>query len=125
MKKRWIGAFLAAVMTATAIAGCGGSTAAPAAEKAEETEAVSQAEEESAEEAEEVAAENTQSAEEPVEIQVFIAASLNTVMQEVAAKYNETHPDVSIVFKTPPANSSHRSKRDIPATYSSLPRRNR
>ena len=98
MKKRWIGAFLAAVMTATAIAGCGGSTAAPAAEKAEETEAVSQAEEESAEEAEEVAAENTQSAEEPVEIQVFIAASLNTVMQEVAAKYNETHPDVSIVF---------------------------
>ena len=98
MKKRWIGAFLAAVMTATAIAGCGGSTAAPAAEKEEETEAVSQAEEESAEEAEEVAAENTQSAEEPVEIQVFIAASLNTVMQEVAAKYNETHPDVSIVF---------------------------
>ena len=98
MKKRWIGAFLAAVMTAAAIVGCGGSTAAPAAEKAEETEAVSQAEEESAEEAEEVAAENTQSAEEPVEIQVFIAASLNTVMQEVAAKYNETHPDVSIVF---------------------------
>ena len=94
MKKRWIGAFLAAVMTATAIAGCGGSTAAPAAE----TEAVSLAEEESAEEAEEAAAENTQSAEEPVEIQVFIAASLNTVMQEVAAKYNETHPDVSIVF---------------------------
>ena len=76
MKKRWIGAFLAAVMTAAAIAGCGGSTAAPAAEKEEETEAVSQAEEESAEEAEEVAAENTQSAEEPVEIQVFIAASL-------------------------------------------------
>ena len=98
MKKRWIGVFLAAVMTAAAIAGCGGSTAAPAAEKEEETEAVSQAEEESAEEAEEAAAENTQSAEEPVEIQVFIAASLNTVMQEVAAKYNETHPDVSIVF---------------------------
>ena len=98
MKKRWIGVFLAAVMTAAAIAGCGGSTAAPAAEKEEETEAVSQAEEESAEEAEEAAAENTQSAEEPVEIQVFIAASLNTVMQEIAAKYNEAHPNVSIVF---------------------------
>ena len=95
MKKRWIGVFLAAVMTAAAIAGCSGSTAAPAAEKEEETEAVSQAEEESAEE---VAAENTQSAEEPVEIQVFIAASLNTVMQEIAAKYNEAHPNVSIVF---------------------------
>lgn len=98
MKKRWIGAFLAAVMTAAAIAGCGGSTAAPAAEKAEETEEVSQAEEESAVEAEEVAAENTQSAEEPVEIQVFIAASLNTVMQEIASKYNEANPNVSIVF---------------------------
>ena len=98
MKKRLIGVFLAAVMTAAAIAGCGGSTAAPAAEKEEETEAVSQAEEESAEEAEEAAAENTQSAEEPVEIQVFIAASLNTVMQEIAAKYNEAHPNVSIVF---------------------------
>ena len=98
MTKRLIGVFLAAVMTAAAIAGCGGSTAAPAAEKEEETEAVSQAEEESAEEAEEAAAENTQSAEEPVEIQVFIAASLNTVMQEIAAKYNEAHPNVSIVF---------------------------
>ncbi|MBQ6636983.1 MAG: molybdate ABC transporter substrate-binding protein [Lachnospiraceae bacterium] len=34
----------------------------------------------------------------PVELQVFIAASLNTSMQEVAAKYNEKHPNVSIVF---------------------------
>ncbi len=32
------------------------------------------------------------------EIQVFIAASLNTVMKDIAAKYNETHPDVNIVF---------------------------
>lgn len=32
------------------------------------------------------------------EIQVFIAASLNTVMEELAAKYNETHPDVKIVY---------------------------
>ena len=35
---------------------------------------------------------------EQVEIQVFIAASLNTVMTEIASKYNETHPEVSIVF---------------------------
>ncbi len=34
----------------------------------------------------------------PVELQVFIAASLNTSMQEVAAKYNEKNPNVSIVF---------------------------
>ena len=46
------------------------------------------------------AAETMESAAEgePVEIQVFIAASLNTVMTEIAAKYNETHPEVSIVF---------------------------
>ena len=35
---------------------------------------------------------------EPVELQVFIAASLNTSMQEVAAKYNEEHPNVKITF---------------------------
>ena len=100
MKKRWIGAFLAAVMTAAAITGCGGSAAAPAAEDAAETEDVSQAEEERAEDAAEAGTvgESAENTEEPAEIQVFIAASLNTVMQEVAAKYNETHPDVSIVF---------------------------
>ncbi len=32
------------------------------------------------------------------EIQVFIAASLNTVMTELAKKYNETHPEVNIVY---------------------------
>ena len=36
--------------------------------------------------------------EEPVEIQVFIAASLNTAMQEVAKAYNEEHPEVTITF---------------------------
>lgn len=35
---------------------------------------------------------------EAAEIQVFIAASLNTSMQEVAAKYNEEHPEVTITF---------------------------
>lgn len=43
------------------------------------------------------AAENA-AAEESVELQVFIAASLNTSMQEVAAKYNEEHPNVKITF---------------------------
>ena len=35
---------------------------------------------------------------EPVEIQVFIAASLNTVMTELAEKYNEEHPEAKITF---------------------------
>ncbi len=43
-------------------------------------------------------AEPAKSEEEPVDVQVFIAASLNTVMTELAAKYNETHPNVSIVY---------------------------
>lgn len=41
--------------------------------------------------------ETTDTAEE-TEIQVFIAASLNTVMTEIAEKYNEEHPEVKIVF---------------------------
>ena len=32
------------------------------------------------------------------EIQVFIAASLSKVMEEVAAKYNEAHPEVKVIF---------------------------
>lgn len=36
--------------------------------------------------------------EEETEIQVFIAASLNTVMTELAEKYNEDHPNVKITF---------------------------
>lgn len=35
---------------------------------------------------------------EATEIQVFIAASLNTVMQEIAKAYNETQPNVKITF---------------------------
>ncbi len=35
---------------------------------------------------------------EETEIQVFIAASLNTVMTELAEKYNEVHPEVTITF---------------------------
>lgn len=37
-------------------------------------------------------------AAEETEIQVFIAASLNTVMTELAEKYNEEHPEVKIVY---------------------------
>lgn len=35
---------------------------------------------------------------EETEIQVFIAASLNTVMTELAAKYKEQHPEVKLTF---------------------------
>lgn len=35
---------------------------------------------------------------EEAEIQVFIAASLNTVMTELAEMYNEEHPEVTITY---------------------------
>lgn len=35
---------------------------------------------------------------EPAEVQVFIAASLNTVMTRIAEQYEEEHPQVKIVF---------------------------
>ncbi len=40
----------------------------------------------------------TAAADGQTEIQVFIAASLSTVMDEIAAEYNKTHPDVKITY---------------------------
>ena len=39
-----------------------------------------------------------QEAEGQTEIKVFIAASLSKVMEDLAARYNETHPDVKITY---------------------------
>ena len=110
MKKKVLAALFAAVMACSLIAGCGGASSAPAApeEKTEEAaeEAQTKEEETGAEAAQsdaaatETAAEETAPAAEAeeVELQVFIAASLNTCMQEVSAKYNEEHPNVKIVY---------------------------
>lgn len=46
----------------------------------------------------EAATEAAQAAGEKTEIQVFIAASLNTVMQDLAKQYNGQHPEVTITF---------------------------
>ncbi len=46
----------------------------------------------------EAATEAAQATGEKTEIQVFIAASLNTVMQDLAKLYNEQHPEVTITF---------------------------
>ena len=59
-------------------------------------------------------------------IQVFIAASLNTVMTELADLYNEDHPEVKIIYN---ADSSGtlltRSVKATSVTFSSLPHRSR
>ena len=109
MKKKVLAALFAAVMACSLVAGCGGSSSGNAApeEKTEEVTEEVQTEEgaeteavESDAAATETAAVETAPAEtqEEVELQVFIAASLNTCMQEVAAKYNEEHPNVKIVY---------------------------
>ena len=109
MKKKVLAALFAAVMACSLVAGCGGSSSGNAApeEKTEEVTEEVQTEEgaeteavESDAAATETAAVETAPAEtqEEVELQVFIATSLNTCMQEVAAKYNEEHPNVKIVY---------------------------
>ena len=123
MKKKVFAAVLACMMASSLIAGCGSSSgsSAPAEEtqkeaevaakdEKEETEAAVEETEAVVEEALDAAADETAEAEAPAEepgadtageateIQVFIAASLNTSMQEVAARYNEEHPEVKITF---------------------------
>ena len=47
---------------------------------------------------EKAADDSKKSSKKETEIQVFIAASLNTVMTELAKEYNEDHPEVKITF---------------------------
>ena len=80
MKKKFLAALMAAVMVFS-LAGCG-----------------SGGDEADAKDNTDAQAEDTGSEEEETEIQVFIAASLNTVMTELADMYNEDHPNVKITF---------------------------
>ena len=88
MKKKILSLVMAGAVV-LGLTGCGGSSAASEASSSETAgtkEAVSSA------------SGSTQEGGEKTEIQVFIAASLNTVMTEIAQKHNETHPDVTITF---------------------------
>lgn len=89
MKKKMISMLLVTAMAASLFCGCGS--------KASETDAKSEAAE-AVSEAEETVEEEAAAEDDGVELQVFIAASLNTVMQEVAAAYNEEHPEVTITY---------------------------
>ena len=82
MKKKIIAALMTAVMVFS-MAGCaGGSDDAASSDSADTQDQEADA----------------GSGEEETEIQVFIAASLNTVMTEIAEKYNEEHPNVKITY---------------------------
>ncbi len=76
MIRKFVSSLLAVVLTGALLVGCAGSAAEKDAENPETGE---------------------DKAEE-TEIQVFIAASLNTVMTELAEMYNEEHPEVKITF---------------------------
>ena len=80
MKKRVVAVFMAAVMVVV-LAGCGGNNAKETGDR----------DKKASEEAKKDDADET-------EIQVFIAASLNTVMTEIAEKYNKNNPNVKITF---------------------------
>lgn len=97
MKKK-LAAILMASITALSLAACGGvgqgaqaETPEPAA--AEAASAAADVKDESS-----VPAQSEIPAGEETEIQVFIAASLNTVMQEVAAAFNEQYPKVKVTY---------------------------
>lgn len=84
MKKRVLAVLLASGMVLS-MAGCsGGSNDSQSADTADSQESSTDAEE-------------SEGAEE-TEIQVFIAESLNTVMTDLAERYNEEHPEVKITF---------------------------
>ena len=104
MKLKKLFAFLLIGAMVFAMAACGGKET-PKETTAPETEAVTEAAETDAPEtqAPEAAAENTT-------IHVFIAASLSTVMEDVKAKFNETHPNVEIIYT---ADSSGTLKEQI------------
>lgn len=92
--KKFVSGVLVSVMAGTMIMGCGGNNS----DSTKKDTEASDTQEEDAPEAdsEDDAGESAQS--EETEIQVFIAASLNTVMTELAEKYNEEHPEVNIVY---------------------------
>ena len=99
MKKKTAAVFCAAIM-AVAMTGCGGQKSIeliPANENS-----ASSVTETSAAFSVESSGSETAAVTEPTgdktQIQVFIAASLNTAMTDLAAKYNENHPDVEIVY---------------------------
>ena len=102
--KRLITAAAGFTLLLALLAGCGGNSAntaqsADSKETEQETvqESAQETEQSAGQEAEQKAEQETAQAE-PVEIQVFIAASLNTVMQDVKAAYEAEHPNVTVVL---------------------------
>lgn len=90
MRNKMIAGFLACALGMGLLAGCGGQEKpSEAAVQKDETK-----ESDNPQSGEAKDGDNAQS----TEIQVFIAASLNTVMTQLAEEFNKEHPEISIVF---------------------------
>ena len=82
-----------ALVAALALTACGG------AKKAESTAATTEkASEMASEAASEQASEVAEEAVEKTEVQVFVAASLKNVMEDLGQQYEKEHPEVKLVF---------------------------
>lgn len=91
MKKRIL--FALALVAALALTACGG------AKKAESTAATTEkASEMASEAASEQASAVANEAAEKTEVQVFVAASLKNVMEDLGQQYEKEHPKVKLVF---------------------------
>ena len=95
MKKRIL--FALALVSALAMTACGG------AKKAESTAATTEkasemAREAASEKAGEKATEAAKEDAEKTEVQVFVAASLKNVMEDLGQQYEKEHPEVKLVF---------------------------
>ena len=90
MRNKMIAGFLACALGMGLLVGCGGQEKpSEAAVQKDETK-----ESDNPQSGEAKDGDNAQS----TEIQVFIAASLNTVMTQLAEEFNKEHPEISIVF---------------------------
>ncbi len=94
MKKKLLAGMLTIAMLSTALAGCGGQT--EESTDAQTSENAQTAEDTQTSESEQTA-EGTQTEAEEVTITVFAAKSLNTVLDELIADYEELHENVTIL----------------------------
>ncbi len=96
MKKKIVSIMLCAAMVAALAAGCGNTSSEEA--SAEDPAVSAEPEEETPVDEAEVSAEPEADAEvfDETEVQLFAAASLSTVLEEIIATYNETQPNVTI-----------------------------
>ena len=86
-RKKWFVALLCAVVGITAAA-CGGNSYDPSTKEAENTQEQTQQSEKETEE----------SKAEEVELHILAAASMTDVLTEIADKYEEEHPEITLTF---------------------------